>query len=52
MSEHYYANLIRAKSAFAVTLKNVLEFENQFNLIHNQYAPSHYTKAYHYYKFL
>ena len=41
MSKYYYVDLILAKSAFFVTLRNALILRTKFDLIQNLCAPSH-----------
>ena len=43
----YCVYLIRAKSAFAKTLRNAWNFSTKFDLIQNLCALLHYTKVYH-----
>ena len=47
VSNYYYVNLIRAKSAFAKTLKNAWNLSTKFNLIQNYCTQSYYAKIDH-----
>ena len=47
VSQYYYVNLIRAKSAFTETMRNVWNLSTKFDLIQNLCALSYYNKTYH-----
>ena len=47
VNKYNNVNLIRAKSAFAETLRKAWDFSTKFDLIPNVCVLSHYTKAYH-----
>ena len=47
VNKYYYVNLIRAKTAFAETLRNAWNFSAKFDLIQYLGILSHHTIAYH-----